>query len=78
MGWDFSTEPEFQKKLDWVGEFCRDEVEPLDVAPKHVIRSQEMNRGLVGARALWISGYGAFDPCRAAASQARYFPWSRA
>ena len=29
MAWDFSTDPEFQKKLDWVDEFCREEVEPL-------------------------------------------------
>ena len=30
MAWDFSTEPEFQKKLDWVEQFCREEVEPLE------------------------------------------------
>lgn len=29
--WDFSTEPEFQKKLDWIKEFVREEVEPLDL-----------------------------------------------
>ncbi len=31
MAWDFSTEPEFEKKLDWVREFVREEVEPLEV-----------------------------------------------
>jgi len=31
MAWDFSTEPEFQEKLDWMGEFVRREVEPIDV-----------------------------------------------
>ena len=31
MGWDFSTEPEFQAKLDWMDAFVRDEVEPLDL-----------------------------------------------
>lgn len=31
MAWDFSTEPEFEKKLDWIRTFVRDEVEPLDV-----------------------------------------------
>ncbi len=31
MAWDFSTEPEFQEQLDWVEEFCRAEVEPLDL-----------------------------------------------
>ncbi len=30
MGWDFETEPEFQTELDWMAEFVRDEVEPLD------------------------------------------------
>jgi acyl-CoA dehydrogenase len=31
MAWDFSTEPEFQEQLDWVAEFCRTEIEPLDL-----------------------------------------------
>ena len=31
MAWDFSTEPEFQAKLDWMDGFVRDEVEPLDL-----------------------------------------------
>jgi alkylation response protein AidB-like acyl-CoA dehydrogenase len=31
MAWDFSTEPEFQKQLDWVEDFCRTEIEPLDL-----------------------------------------------
>jgi acyl-CoA dehydrogenase len=31
MAWDFETDPEFQKKLDWANEFVRDEVEPLDL-----------------------------------------------
>jgi acyl-CoA dehydrogenase len=30
MAWDFETEPEFQRKLDWADEFVRKEVEPLD------------------------------------------------
>jgi acyl-CoA dehydrogenase len=29
--WDFSTEPEFQAKLDWMDAFIRDEIEPLDL-----------------------------------------------
>jgi len=29
--WEFSTEPEFQAKLDWMAEFVREEVEPLDL-----------------------------------------------
>ena len=29
--WDFSTDPEFQEQLDWVEEFCREEVDPVDL-----------------------------------------------
>ncbi|HEX3957718.1 MAG TPA: acyl-CoA dehydrogenase family protein [Trebonia sp.] len=29
--WEFSTEPEFQEKLDWIDRFVREEVEPLDL-----------------------------------------------
>jgi len=29
MAWDFETEPEFQKKLDWIDAFIDEEVEPL-------------------------------------------------
>jgi acyl-CoA dehydrogenase len=30
VSWDFETEPEFQAKLDWIEQFVRNEVEPLD------------------------------------------------
>jgi acyl-CoA dehydrogenase len=30
MSWDFETDPEFQKELDWIDQFVREEVEPLD------------------------------------------------
>ena len=30
MSWDFETEPEFQKELDWIEKFVREEVEPLE------------------------------------------------
>ena len=29
MGWDFETDPEFQKELDWIDEFVTEEIEPL-------------------------------------------------
>ncbi len=29
--WDFSTDPEFQQKLDWIKTFIAEEVEPLDL-----------------------------------------------
>jgi len=34
--WDFSTEPEFQEKLDWMKHFVKEECEPLDLLfPRH-------------------------------------------
>src|SRR5215217_634058 len=30
MAWDFSTEPEFQEKLDWMRTFVREEIWPLE------------------------------------------------
>src|SRR5438046_109512 len=30
MAWDFSTEPEFEKKLEWMRTFVREEVYPLE------------------------------------------------
>ncbi|HEV2364835.1 MAG TPA: acyl-CoA dehydrogenase family protein [Caulobacteraceae bacterium] len=29
MAWDFETDPQFQKKLDWIEEFMAEEVEPI-------------------------------------------------
>ena len=41
MAWDFSTEPEFQEKLDWIDEFVRTEIEPLDLAfSSHLVYDQ--------------------------------------
>ncbi|BCO39202.1 acyl-CoA dehydrogenase [Mycobacterium paraintracellulare] len=31
MSWDFTTDPEFQAKLDWADRFVREDVEPLDL-----------------------------------------------
>ncbi len=31
MAWDFSTEPEFQRELDWMDRFVREEIEPIDL-----------------------------------------------
>ena len=30
MAWDFSTDPEFQEQLDWMREFVREEIWPLE------------------------------------------------
>jgi acyl-CoA dehydrogenase len=35
VSWDFETEPEFQRQLDWVEEFVRHEVEPVDRLVNH-------------------------------------------
>jgi acyl-CoA dehydrogenase len=35
MAWEFETDPAFQRELDWVEEFVREEVEPLDFVVEH-------------------------------------------
>ena len=30
MAWDFSTEPEFEEKLEWMRAFVREEIMPLE------------------------------------------------
>ena len=30
MAWDFETDPAFQRELDWMDDFVREEIEPLD------------------------------------------------
>jgi acyl-CoA dehydrogenase len=35
MAWDFETDPEIQDELDWVDEFVRSEVEPVDQVIEH-------------------------------------------
>ena len=41
MAWDFSTDPEFQAKLDWVEQFCKEEVEPLEYVFPYAVRSRD-------------------------------------
>jgi acyl-CoA dehydrogenase len=40
MAWDFETEPEFQKKLDWMNDFVRSEVWPLETIAHDVNEEQ--------------------------------------
>ena len=35
MTWNFETDPAFQRKLDWMNDFVRSEVEPLDLVFTH-------------------------------------------
>src|SRR3954465_12759246 len=63
MAWDFETEPEFQAELDWIDEFVRTEVEPLDLFlgnphDKSDERATRIVRPLhdrVKARGLWAA-----------------------
>ncbi len=41
MAWDFSTDPEWQEKLDWVEDFCKNEIEPLDLVFPYAVRSKD-------------------------------------
>src|SRR3954451_1406411 len=35
MSWDFETDPDYQAELDWVDDFVRNEVEPVDQVIAH-------------------------------------------
>ncbi len=41
MAWEFSTDPEFQEQLDWVEQFCREEVEPLELVFPYAVRMRD-------------------------------------
>jgi acyl-CoA dehydrogenase len=64
MAWDFETDPEFQKKLDWVEDFMRDEVEPLShlgMAVRGPLGREKFIRPLqekVKAQGLWACHLG--------------------
>jgi acyl-CoA dehydrogenase len=50
MAWDFSTEPEFQEKLDWIRDFVEEDIEPLDLAfGSHVVydKSHPVHREVI-------------------------------
>ena len=66
MGWDFGTDPEYQQDLDWVEEFVREEVEPVDQIINHAwdVHDPLRNRLIkplqaeVKARKLWACHLG--------------------
>jgi acyl-CoA dehydrogenase len=35
MSWDFETDPDYQRELDWVESFVREKVEPIDLLIEH-------------------------------------------
>ena len=42
--WSFETDPDYQKKLDWVMRVVKDEVEPL---VRHLVETRQLTGGLV-------------------------------
>lgn len=66
MAWDFETEPDFQEKLDWMNEFVRAEVEPLDLVIHNVwnvgdpIRNELIKplQEIVRQQGLWACNLG--------------------
>ena len=67
MSWDFETDPEYQRELDWVDDFVRNEVEPVDMVIRHAWDMNDPVRKAlipplqrkVQARGLWATHLGA-------------------
>ncbi len=69
MAWDFSTEPEFQEKLDWIRDFVKEHVEPVDLAfdghtvydKSHPVHKQVIKplQKMVQDQGLWACHLGA-------------------
>jgi acyl-CoA dehydrogenase len=58
MAWDFSTEPEFESKLEWMRGFVREEIIPLEVlnlTPEQVKRATAPLKEEVKAQGLWAA-----------------------
>ncbi|HEV2999263.1 MAG TPA: acyl-CoA dehydrogenase family protein [Solirubrobacteraceae bacterium] len=56
--WDFSTEPEFQAHLDWMRDFVREEVQPLELLrlePAQFDRATAPLKERVKERGLWAA-----------------------
>lgn len=66
MAWDFETDPDVQRELDWVEEFVRDEVEPVDQVVEHAWNTRDPRRNAlirplqerVRERELWACHLG--------------------
>ncbi|MCX2729140.1 acyl-CoA dehydrogenase family protein [Saccharopolyspora sp. NFXS83] len=66
MAWDFETDPDVQRELDWVEEFVRDEVEPVDQVIEHAWNTRDPRRNAlirplqerVRERELWACHLG--------------------
>jgi acyl-CoA dehydrogenase len=58
MAWDFSTEPEFAEQLDWMADFVREEIWPLetlDLGADALDRAVAPLKERVKARGLWAT-----------------------
>ncbi|WP_417715141.1 acyl-CoA dehydrogenase family protein [Pseudonocardia sulfidoxydans] len=66
MGWDFETDPDVQRELDWVDEFVRTEIEPVDQVIEHAWNVHDPARNalikplqdVVRDRGLWACHLG--------------------
>ena len=66
MAWDFETDADFQRDLDWMDEFVREEIEPLDFIIGHPNDFSDPNRAKlipplqeeVKKRGLWACHLG--------------------
>src|SRR2546427_3828276 len=61
MSWDFSTDPEFQEQLDWMSDFVRREIWPLEMIWRELGGYEGLREALsplqeqVKDRALWAA-----------------------
>ena len=58
MAWDFSTDPDFQEKLDWMRDFVRAEIWPLetlDLSYEQLMRAMAPLQEQVRDRGLWAA-----------------------
>ena len=58
MAWDFETEPEFEQKLEWMREFVKEEIIPLEevVAPEEtILKIMEPLKKEVRRQGLWAA-----------------------
>ncbi len=60
MAWDFSTEPEFEAKLEWMRHFVREEIYPLETVSEELgfeglMRAIRPLQAQVKAQGLWAA-----------------------
>ncbi|MCW3017470.1 MAG: acyl-CoA dehydrogenase domain protein [Solirubrobacterales bacterium] len=61
MSWDFSTEPEFERKLEWMRGFVKEEIYPLETLPLDYKQFRQIIKPLqdqVREQGLWAAHLG--------------------